>query len=334
MIEVRNLVKDYYGHVAVDDLSFTVEAGEIVGFLGPNGAGKSTTMNIITGDISSTSGKAIVNGYDVFEEPEKAKKSIGYLPEQPPIYPDMKVREYLMFVADLKKVPKKERAQMISDIMNLTKISDVSEKLIKHLSKGYKQRVGLSAAIVGYPEILILDEPTVGLDPNQIIEIRELIKSLSKKHTILLSSHIMQEVSAVCDKIIIINEGHLIAYDTPANIARMIDESKELIVTVKGDKNKIKSVISSINGIRDIKYRDRMDDGELGITIKMEEDADIREDLFNAMSDAGCPIIEMRLHTLTLEEIFLILTHDKNKIKEYTDKVSEENEVINEEVSE
>ena len=246
----------------------------------------------------------------------------------------MKVREYLMFVADLKKVPKKERAQMISDIMNLTKISDVSEKLIKHLSKGYKQRVGLSAAIVGYPEILILDEPTVGLDPNQIIEIRELIKSLSKKHTILLSSHIMQEVSAVCDKIIIINEGHLIAYDTPANIARMIDESKELIVTVKGDKNKIKSVISSINGIRDIKYRDRMDDGELGITIKMEEDADIREDLFNAMSDAGCPIIEMRLHTLTLEEIFLILTHDKNKIKEYTDKVSEENEVINEEVSE
>ena len=331
MIEVRNLVKDYYGHVAVDDLSFTVEAGEIVGFLGPNGAGKSTTMNIITGYISSTSGKAIVNGYDVFEEPEKAKKSIGYLPEQPPIYPDMKVREYLMFVADLKKVPKKERAQMISDIMNLTKISDVSEKLIKHL---YKQRVGLSAAIVGYPEILILDEPTVGLDPNQIIEIRELIKSLSKKHTILLSSHIMQEVSAVCDKIIIINEGHLIAYDTPANIARMIDESKELIVTVKGDKNKIKSVISSINGIRDIKYRDRMDDGELGITIKMEEDADIREDLFNAMSDAGCPIIEMRLHTLTLEEIFLILTHDKNKIKEYTDKVSEENEVINEEVSE
>lgn len=334
MIEVRNLVKDYYGHVAVDDLSFTVEAGEIVGFLGPNGAGKSTTMNIITGYISSTSGKAIVNGYDVFEEPEKAKKSIGYLPEQPPIYPDMKVREYLMFVADLKKVPKKERAQMISDIMNLTKISDVSEKLIKHLSKGYKQRVGLSAAIVGYPEILILDEPTVGLDPNQIIEIRELIKSLSKKHTILLSSHIMQEVSAVCDKIIIINEGHLIAYDTPANIARMIDESKELIVTVKGDKNKIKSVMSSINGIRDIKYRDRMDDGEQGITIKMEEDADIREDLFNAMSDAGCPIIEMRLHTLTLEEIFLILTHDKNKIKEYTDKVSEENEVINEEVSE
>lgn len=334
MIEVRNLVKDYYGHVAVDDLSFTVEAGEIVGFLGPNGAGKSTTMNIITGYISSTSGKAIVNGYDVFEEPEKAKKSIGYLPEQPPIYPDMKVREYLMFVADLKKVPKKERAQMIIDIMNLTKISDVSEKLIKHLSKGYKQRVGLSAAIVGYPEILILDEPTVGLDPNQIIEIRELIKSLSKKHTILLSSHIMQEVSAVCDKIIIINEGHLIAYDTPANIARMIDESKELIVTVKGDKNKIKSVMSSINGIRDIKYRDRMDDGEMGITIKMEEDADIREDLFNAMSDAGCPIIEMRLHTLTLEEIFLILTHDKNKIKEYTDKVSEEKEVINEEVSE
>ncbi len=306
-------------------------------FLGPNGAGKSTTMNIITGYISSTSGKAIVNGYDVFEEPEKAKRCIGYLPEQPPIYPDMKVREYLMFVADLKKVHKKDRTRMINDIMKLTKITDVSERLIKYLSKGYKQRVGLSAAIVGYPEILILDEPTVGLDPNQIIEIRELIKSLSKKHTILLSSHIMQEVSAVCDKIIIINEGHLIAYDTPANIARMIDESKELIVTVKGDRNRIKNAIDRLDGIRDVRYRDRMDDNELGITIKMEEDADIREALFNAMSEAGCPILEMRMHTLTLEEIFLILTHDKDRIREYTDKVSEENtaaEEVNEEVSE
>ena len=209
MIEVKNLVKDYYGNVAVDGLSFTVEEGEIVGFLGPNGAGKSTTMNIITGYLSATEGQIIVNGYDVFEDPEKAKKSIGYLPEQPPLYPDMKVREYLMFVADLKKVKKSERASMIKSIMELTKITDVSEKLIKFLSKGYKQRVGLAAAIVGYPEILILDEPTVGLDPKQIIEIRELIKSLSKKHTILLSSHIMQEISAVCDEIITRHEGRL-----------------------------------------------------------------------------------------------------------------------------
>lgn len=323
MIEVRNLVKDYFGHIAVDDLSFTVEPGEIVGFLGPNGAGKSTTMNIITGYISCTSGQAIVNGYDVFDEPEKAKKSIGYLPEQPPIYPDMKVYEYLMFVAELKKVPKKDRAQMINDIMNLTKIADVSEKLIKYLSKGYKQRVGLAGAIVGYPEILILDEPTVGLDPNQIIEIRELIRSLSKKHTILLSSHIMQEVSAVCDKIIIINQGKLIAYDTPANIGRMIEASKELLVTVKGNMTMIQSLVDGIEGIRNVKY-ERINDDEVGLVIKMEENADIRERLFEVMAKASCPILEMRLHKLTLEEIFLILTHDTESARKYKEKVTEE----------
>ena len=333
MIEVKNLSKKYGSKTALDDINFTVNDGEILGFLGPNGAGKSTTMNIITGYISSTEGTVTVDGDEIMENPIAVKRKIGYLPEQPPLYLDMTVKAYLSFMYDLKKV-KLSKTQHIEEICKVVKIDDVYNRIIKHLSKGYKQRVGIAQALLGDPKLLILDEPTVGLDPNQIIEIRELIKSLSKKHTILLSSHIMQEVSAVCDKIIIINEGHLIAYDTPANIARMIDESKELIVTVKGDKNKIKSVISSINGIRDIKYRDRMDDGELGITIKMEEDADIREDLFNAMSDAGCPIIEMRLHTLTLEEIFLILTHDKNKIKEYTDKVSEENEVINEEVSE
>lgn len=316
MIEVRNLVKDYYGNIAVNDISFTVNAGEIVGFLGPNGAGKSTTMNIITGYISSTSGQAIVNGYDIFEEPEKAKKSIGYLPEQPPIYPDMKVREYLMFVAELKKVNKKERQQMIEDIMNLTKINDVSERLIKYLSKGYKQRVGLASAIVGYPEILILDEPTVGLDPNQIIEIRELIKSLSKKHTILLSSHIMQEVSAVCDKIIIINKGKLIAYDTPANIAKMLEESRELLLTVKGYETTVKYIIDSMEGIREVKYNKSGTEGCIDISIKMEEDTDIREELFYAMSKANCPIIEMRLHQTTLEEIFLALTHDNVKISD------------------
>ena len=309
MIEVRNLVKDYYGHVAVNDLSFTVEAGEIVGFLGPNGAGKSTTMNIITGYISATEGRAIVNGYDILEDPEKAKQSIGYLPEQPPIYPDMKVREYLMFVADLKRVKKSERMGMIEDIMKLTKITDVSEKLIKYFSKGYKQRVGLAAAIVGYPEILILDEPTVGLDPSQIIEIRELIKSLSKKHTILLSSHIMQEVSAVCDKIIIINSGQLVAYDTPSNIAKMMEESRELILTIKGQESVIRTSIESIDGIKDITYEVNEDRGLVDVCIKMEENIDIREDVFCTMADAGCIIIEMKLHEVSLEEIFLSLTH-------------------------
>ncbi len=330
MIEVRNLVKDYFGHRAVNDLSFTVEAGEIVGFLGPNGAGKSTTMNIITGYISATEGQAIVNGYDVFEEPELAKKSIGYLPEQPPLYQDMKVREYLMFVADLKKVKKSERSQMVEDIMQLTKITDVSEKLIKYLSKGYKQRVGLSAAIVGYPEILILDEPTVGLDPNQIIEIRELIKSLSNKHTILLSSHIMQEVSAVCDKIIIINNGQLIAYDTPENIARMMDESKELLVSVKGDRDVIREIIDSIQGIREAKYKAGETEEITDISIKTEEDVDVRETLFYAMAKNECAIIEMKMHLVTLEEIFLLLTHGGSTqnsgriVKNATEPVSEE----------
>lgn len=305
MIEVKNLVKDYYGNIAVNDLSFTVEAGEIVGFLGPNGAGKSTTMNIITGYISATEGNAIINGYDVFDEPEKAKKCIGYLPEQPPLYPDMMVKEYLMFVAELKKVKKSERAPMITDIMGLTKISDVSEKLIKHLSKGYRQRVGLAAAIVGYPEILVLDELTVGLDPNQIIEIRELIKSLSKKHTILLSSHIMQEVDAVCDKIIIINKGELVAYDTPANIARVMEESRELILTVKGSESEVKAAIDPIGGIKEIKYD--TSENEIHIRIKMEENVDVREDISCALMNIRCPIIEMRLHQVSLEEIYLNL---------------------------
>lgn len=305
MIEVKNLVKDYYGNIAVNDLSFTVEAGEIVGFLGPNGAGKSTTMNIITGYISATDGHAIVNGHDVFDEPEKAKKCIGYLPEQPPLYPDMMVKEYLMFVAELKKVKKAERASMIADIMGLTKISDVSEKLIKHLSKGYRQRVGLAAAIVGYPEILILDEPTVGLDPNQIIEIRELIKSLSKKHTILLSSHIMQEVDAVCDKIIIINKGELVAYDTPANIARVMEESRELILTVRGSESEVKAAIGPLGGIKEIKYD--TSGNEVHIRIKMEENVDVREDISCALMNIRCPIIEMRLHQVSLEEIYLNL---------------------------
>lgn len=313
MIEVKNLVKDYYGNVAVDGLSFTVEEGEIVGFLGPNGAGKSTTMNIITGYLSATDGQVIVNGYDVFEDPEKAKKSIGYLPEQPPLYPDMKVREYLMFVADLKKVKKSERASMIKSIMELTKITDVSEKLIKFLSKGYKQRVGLAAAIVGYPEILILDEPTVGLDPKQIIEIRELIKSLSKKHTILLSSHIMQEIDAVCDKIIIINKGKLIAYDTPANIARVMENSRELHITVCGSEMTVRRALDYVDGIKklDVRYSDAT--GMSDITIKMNEGCDVRKNVSEKLMDAKCPIIEMKLHEVSIEEIFLKLTNSNNK---------------------
>ena len=279
-----------------------------MGFLGPNGAGKSTTMNIITGYISATSGQAIINGHDIFDEPEKAKKSIGYLPEQPPLYPDMTVAEYLKFVAELKKVKKSERAKMISDIMELTKVDNVKDRLIKFLSKGYKQRVGLAGAIMGYPEVLILDEPTVGLDPNQIIEIRELIKSLSTKHTILLSSHIMQEISAVCDKIIIINNGRLMAYDTPDNIARVMEESKELYVTVKGDMDRVRESVEAISGISSVEYEPGENDSEIRMVIKTHDNLDVREQLFNKMALMNTPIIEMRYHEVSLEEIFLSLT--------------------------
>ena len=240
MIEVKNLVKKYGSHAAVNDLSFTVETGKVVGFLGPNGAGKSTTMNMITGYIAPTEGEVLIDGIDIMDEPELAKKNIGYLPEIPPLYPDLRVREYLSFVADLKKVPKKERDIEVHKIMSKTKTLDVSERLIKHLSKGYKQRVGLAGAMIGNPDILILDEPTVGLDPSQIIEMRELIRELSKNHTVLLSSHIMQEISAVCDEIIIINEGKMITKDTPENITKKMVDTNGVHIIVKGDKTKLK----------------------------------------------------------------------------------------------
>ena len=217
MIEVTNLVKKYGKHTAVNNISFTVKEGEILGFLGPNGAGKSTTMNMITGYIASTEGTVTIDGHDILEEPEKAKKFIGYLPEQPPLYFDMTVLEYMKFAADLKKIPKDKKKAMIEEVMDMVKITDMKNRLIKNLSKGYRQRVGLAQAILGYPEVIILDEPTVGLDPKQIIEIRDLIKSLKKKHTVILSSHILSEVSAVCDYVLIISHGKLVASDTPDN---------------------------------------------------------------------------------------------------------------------
>ena len=234
MIEVKDLVKRYGNHAAVDHLSFTVDTGKVVGFLGPNGAGKSTTMNMITGYIAPTEGTVLIDGIDMSQEPEKAKENIGYLPEIPPLYQDLRVREYLQFVAELKKLPKKERNLAVYNTMKETKTKDVSERLIRHLSKGYKQRVGLAAAMLGSPDILILDEPTVGLDPSQIIEIRELIRELSKSHTILLSSHIMQEISAVCDEIIIINKGKMIACDTPDNLTKAMMQSRGIHLVIRG----------------------------------------------------------------------------------------------------
>ena len=218
MIEVQNLVKMYGDHTAVDHLSFRIEKGHIYGLLGPNGAGKSTTMNIMTGYLGATEGKVLIQGHDILKEPELAKKSIGYLPEQPPVYMDMTVREYLQFAAELKKIPKKEREKQMNDVIRMTGIREVENRLIQNLSKGYRQRVGLAQAILGFPEVIILDEPTVGLDPKQIIEIRELIRKLSKKHTIILSSHILAEIREVCDYIMIISRGKLLASDTPENL--------------------------------------------------------------------------------------------------------------------
>lgn len=315
VVEVKNLVKRYGNHAAVNDLSFTVETGKVVGFLGPNGAGKSTTMNMITGYIAPTEGEVLIDGIDIMDEPELAKKNIGYLPEIPPLYPDLKVREYLSFVAELKKVSKKDRDIEVHKIMSKTKTIDVSERLIKHLSKGYKQRVGLAGAMMGNPDILILDEPTVGLDPSQIIEMRELIRELSKNHTVLLSSHIMQEISAVCDEIIIINEGKMITKDTPENITKKMVDTNGVHVVVKGDKTKLKEALRTISGIKNVSYDNDKDTEEdtTGLTIYCAEDEDIRVDLFYALAKAECPLIEMNKLDTSLEDAFLALTRGGSK---------------------
>ena len=286
MIEVNNLVKRYGNHTAVDHLSFKIEKGKIYGFLGPNGAGKSTTMNMITGYIASTEGTVKIDGHDILEEPEAAKKCIGYLPEQPPVYFDMTVLEYMKFVADLKKIPKDKKANMIEEVMDMVKISDMRNRLIKNLSKGYRQRVGLAEAIMGYPEVIILDEPTVGLDPKQIIEIRTLIKELKKKHTVILSSHILSEVSAVCDYVLIISHGKLVASDTPENLGKLAEGSNTLEMLIKGEKTQIRQALEGIEGVN---------------SVTMEK-------VFYKMSEINSPIYEMKSRKVSLEEIFLELT--------------------------
>lgn len=308
MIEVNNLVKRYGDHTAVDHLSFQIEKGKIYGFLGPNGAGKSTTMNMITGYIASTEGKIIIDGYDILDEPEKAKKCIGYLPEQPPLYFDMTVLEYLKFVADLKKIPKAKKSSMIEEIMELVKISDMKNRLIKNLSKGYKQRVGLAQAILGYPEVIILDEPTVGLDPKQIIEIRSLIKSLKKKHTVILSSHILSEVSAICDYVLIISHGKLVASDTPDNLGKLAAGSNNLTMQIKGAKEDIKNGFDQLKGIKEISFEYNQEHGIWDVKLSTDELSDIREQIFYKMAEMNCPILEMHSKKISLEEIFLELT--------------------------
>ena len=316
MIEVENLTKKYGSHVAVDNLSFRVERGMIYGFLGPNGAGKSTTMNMMTGYIAATSGTVKINGYDILKNPEQAKKSIGYLPELPPVYPDMTVYEYLRFVAELKKVKKNERQVQIEDVMKQTQIEDVKGRLIKNLSKGYKQRVGLAQAIIGYPEVIILDEPTVGLDPKQIIDIRELIRELAKKHTIILSSHILSEVSAVCDHIMIISKGKLVASDTPEGLMTLLKGGRQMKLSVLGEQSKVEELLRSMESVKDFSMQPPRAEGMVSVNIRTEDTEDIRVELFHRLAAADMPIMELSLSEKSLEDVFLELTGEEDKENE------------------
>ena len=311
MIKVEHLTKSYGSHLALQDVSFSVAEGEILGFLGPNGAGKSTTMNILTGYLSATSGSVTVNGFDVLKNPNGAKASIGYLPEQPPLYMDMTVREYLDFMYDLKKC-KLPRAKHLAEISKVVKIEDVFGRLIKNLSKGYRQRIGLAQALIGNPPVLILDEPTVGLDPNQIIEIRSLIRGLGKYHTVILSSHILPEVEAVCDRLVIINGGHIVADGTAAELAAEHSSDHRLTVRVAGPAAEVKALLSTIHGVAAIASAGSKEPGTQDLVITPDADTDIRPELFRRLADRGWPILELKSNKLSLEEIFLMLTSGDN----------------------
>ena len=312
MIEAKHLTKQYGNHMALEDLSFTVEKGQIYGFLGPNGAGKSTTMNIMTGCLSATSGEVKVGGFDIFEEPEKAKKLIGYLPEQPPLYLNRSPREYLEFVAEAKGISKNEIENQVQYVMSLTQITDVADRLCKNLSKGYKQRVGIAQALLGNPEIIILDEPTVGLDPRQIIEIRELIKSLSENHTVILSSHILSEVQAVCQKIMIISKGKLVACDTPENLEKLFAGTITLDIKAEASEEEAWKIVKNISQTENITI-EKADEKISTIKIHALPDNEISlcRSIFFAFSKAGKAILQMSTIKASLEDIFIELTRDE-----------------------
>ncbi len=308
MIEIKNLVKHYGDKKAVNGISFTVKDNEILGFLGPNGAGKSTTMNIITGYLSSTSGTVKINGHDILEEPELAKKSIGYLPEQPPLYNDMTVSEYLTFMCELKGVPKKDRKEQIDMITSMVGIDAVTGRLIGNLSKGYKQRVGLAQALVGDPPILILDEPTVGLDPNQIIGIRNLIKELSKNHSIIVSSHILSEIQEIADRVVIIHHGKIAAIDTILDLSQRLSGTSKLLMSFKGPVKDVIARLKMISGISDAVVRNAGDLSEVEISLATKAVNDVRINIFFMMAKCGWPILEFRSLDPSLEEVFLSVT--------------------------
>lgn len=311
MIEVKNLTKVYGNHIAVDHVSFTIDSGKIYGFLGPNGAGKTTTMNIITGCLAATEGTVTVDGHDIFDEPIEAKQCIGYLPEMPPLYPDMTVLDYLRFVAEAKGIAGKEITAEVERVMKKTDITKMQKRLIKNLSKGYKQRVGLAQAILGNPKVIILDEPTVGLDPQQLIEIRDLIRELGRNRTVMLSSHIMQEISAVCDTLIIIANGKLVAEDTPENLERYAEHEQTMKLVVRTSKEQSEEIVGTLGDAVEVQKAETLSETpletELEIGILTEDD--MREKLFYAFADAKCPILSMVRNKQSLEDVFLTLTN-------------------------
>ena len=317
MIEVSHLTKKYGGHLAVDDVSFTVEDGQIYGLLGPNGAGKSTIMNILTGYLSATSGQVTVAGHPLPEEADEAKACVGYLPEQPPLYPEMTVGEYLNFVAELKKVPRAQRKEQVLRAARRTGLEKVLPRLIRSLSKGYRQRVGIAAALLGTPKVIILDEPTVGLDPAQMIEIRSLIRDLGKTHTVILSSHILSEVQSVCDRVLIIAHGKLVAQGTPEELAAQLTAKGTITATAQGSRDAVVAAASAVPGLTDVKVIDEKG-GEVSFTAVSTAGTDLRGALSLALAQAGCPVLSLSAETMSLEDVFLQLTEAPDTAGETT----------------
>lgn len=313
MIEIQNISKKYGDKYAVKDATFTIKKGEILGFLGRNGAGKSTTMNIVTGYISATSGRVLLNGHDILEEPREVKRCIGYLPEMPPLYMDMTVDEYLRFVCDIKDVKRSLIRGHLDDITDLVRIGDVRKRLIKNLSKGYKQRVGMAQALVGNPEVVIMDEPTVGLDPRQIIEIRKLIKDLGEDHTVVLSSHILHEVADVCERVVIINQGTIVAQDTLDNLTKNISDTARFRLRVAGPEREVQKLIRSIPGTRTVDQMGVKEPGTFDFLVETDRNADVRRPLFNALARQEYPILMLRPMDIELEDIFLQLTTERGE---------------------
>lgn len=305
MIEVKNVTKKYGNFVAVDDISFTINDGEIVGFLGPNGAGKSTTMNAMTGFIEQTKGQIIINGFDTLKKPKKAKELIGYMPEGVPVYGDLTIKEFVNYMAELKKVKRDQKKNLVKEAIQKTGLIEIQNKLIKNLSRGQKQRVSLAGALVGNPKVLILDEPTVGLDPKQITEIRSLIKEIGKKHTVLLSSHILSEVSQICNKVVIINKGKIVAVDTPDNLEKKVANNNIIYVTVEDTENKMDKMKEKIEGIKEINLVAENEDKTKKYVITAEKDIDLRKNIFKEFAKENITIFEMKKPEATLEDAFM-----------------------------